>query len=130
MNSSHTLATRIGVAGLLISGSSMAFTAHAANTTTKVHAGIATQSIIVSYDELNPNSDAGIRAIYAKLKTAATQVCGHYEVRDIRGARDWQRCHAEALNDAVARTRNARIAALHQSDDTTATATSRVAVKD
>ena len=130
MESSRALRSRIGVTALLISGLSTGLLAHAADKTTKVHAGVATHSVIVSFDELNPNSDAGVRAIYAKIRAAATRVCGHYEARDLRNAQDWKRCYVQALNDAVAQTGNVRVATLRQSVGKSATLTSPVAAQD
>lgn len=125
----HTLPARIGVAALLISASSTLFAANSVERTANIEADGA-RSEIVRYDDLNPNSDAGVRAIYAKLRVAAAHVCGEYDGRDLRAARESRRCFLETLNGAVASADNARLAALHQSGGTNVTVSSLVGIQD
>jgi UrcA family protein len=68
---------------------------------------------IVFYGDLNIDSDQGAKVLYARLRSAAKQVCFPLESRDlIRNL--WQRCFDGALASAVGKVNTARVTALHK----------------
>jgi UrcA family protein len=76
-------------------------------------AGPNVRSVAVRYGDLDLASDAGVRALYARLRSAAANVCGPGADRDLAMRQAWQACRDEALGRAVSQLGNARLAALH-----------------
>jgi UrcA family protein len=61
-------------------------------------------SITVSYEDLNVDTDAGVKALYRRLQRAAVTVCNSRQDPTIGSrlhATDSRRCYAEALTSAV-----------------------------
>lgn len=69
----------------------------------------------VSYDDLNLSRQADAAAVYARLKAAAKDVCGIYDIRDLAMRQAHQACAAQALSAAVEDVDHATITALHSS---------------
>ena len=63
----------------------------------------------VRYGDLNLSSDAGVAALYSRLRHAAKQVCMYSSYRISDPA-----CVSTALNDAVAKVANGRLTMLHE----------------
>jgi UrcA family protein len=57
---------------------------------------------IVTYQDLNLNSDAGTQALYRRIQRAANKVCGEVNVRDLAGLRVKKACLDRAISEAVA----------------------------
>lgn len=74
-------------------------------------------SVRVNYADLNLANDAGVTRLYARLKSAAKQVC----VFSAMPTQAESSCTARALNQAVASVDNERLAALHGQVRQTAT---------
>jgi UrcA family protein len=68
---------------------------------------------IVSYADLNLESGADAKVLYARLRLAATKVCRPF--RSIALADDgWQACFDSALAKAVTKINNAKLTKLYQ----------------
>jgi len=71
-------------------------------------------SVVVSYSDLDLTDSAAARTLYARLKSAAREVCGSEpEMRELRQSADYHACYARALNKAVLRIDSASLHALH-----------------
>ena len=57
---------------------------------------------LVTYQDLNLNSDAGTQALYRRIQRAANKVCGEVDVRELAGMRVKQACVESAISQAVA----------------------------
>jgi UrcA family protein len=66
----------------------------------------------VLYGDLNIESDQGAKVLYARLRSAAKDVCQPLEGRNLLG-NHWQRCFDHAMDSAVAQVNTARVTALH-----------------
>ncbi|MBK6289958.1 MAG: UrcA family protein [Gammaproteobacteria bacterium] len=73
----------------------------------------ATRSMTVSYRDLDLSRPAGIGSLYARLERAARAVCVPREVRDLGMRRDQARCHASAMDNAVANIDNPGLSGFH-----------------
>jgi UrcA family protein len=69
-------------------------------------------SIAVKYDPATLDSDAGARELYARLSKAAAEVCPNYEPHFI--SRQVQVCRSHAIENAVAKVNNERLAAVYR----------------
>ena len=63
----------------------------------------------VRYDDLNLSNDAGVAHLYARLRSAANQVCEYSTFRNVTD----QSCAVGALDEAVVSIGNPRLTALH-----------------
>lgn len=57
---------------------------------------------MVTYKDLNLNSDADTRALYRRIQRAANKVCGEVDVRDLAGMSVKKACLDRAISEAVA----------------------------
>jgi UrcA family protein len=69
-------------------------------------------SIVVKYDPASLNSDAGARALYARLAKAAAEVCPNYDPLFI--SRAVRVCRSHAIENAVEKVHNERLAAVYR----------------
>ncbi len=60
----------------------------------------------VRYQDLNLNTEVGVRVLYKRIHGAANMVCGNYDPRDLAVARAHQVCVDRAVTDAVAAVNN------------------------
>jgi UrcA family protein len=60
----------------------------------------------VRYQDLNLNTEAGVQVLYRRIHGAANQVCGNFDVRDLRIGRAHKACVDRAVTDAVATVNN------------------------
>jgi len=67
---------------------------------------------VVRYDDLNLDSEAGAKALYARLERAAEQVCPTAGVRDLNRLRALQVCQEEAIARAGAQIASPKLAAI------------------
>jgi UrcA family protein len=75
---------------------------------------VETRSVSVRHADLDLGHEAGVRALYARLRVAAGNACGNYGPRDLAARADWRRCRDEALAGAVERFGDARVAEVHR----------------
>ena len=68
---------------------------------------------IVSYGDLNLDSEQGAKVLYARLRNAAENVCSSLEGRELIQKRIWQGCFDKAVTSAVGQVNKARVTALH-----------------
>jgi UrcA family protein len=68
---------------------------------------------IVHYGDLNLDSEQGARALYARLRGAARQVCSPLESIEMARRRQWQECFNNAVADAVGQVNKSMLSALH-----------------
>lgn len=75
--------------------------------------GPTTGSVVVRYGHLDFDRDADLRTLYRALRNAASRACGTYDNRDLPGRAAWRRCRDAAVDDAVARIGDERLAGLN-----------------
>jgi UrcA family protein len=68
---------------------------------------------IVSYGDLKLESDKGAKVLYARIRSAAGNVCSSLEGRDLTEKKLWQGCFDKAVASAVGQVNKARVTALH-----------------
>lgn len=73
-----------------------------AGVTQAAHAGDNLPKQVVTYKDLNLNSDAGTKVLYKRIQGAADQVCGKVDVRDLQGMSVRNACLDRAISQAVA----------------------------
>ena len=81
----------------------------------RVQAGEPAQSYttIVSYGDLNLDSEQGAKLLYARIRSAAGSVCSSLEGRDLTEKKFWQGCFDKAVEGAVVQVNKTRVTALH-----------------
>lgn len=70
----------------------------------------------VSYAELNLSSKQGVEKLYEKIRRAAREVCDHGQKMTLRKAMQARECRVEAIANAVAQIKSARLAAHHREE--------------
>ncbi len=68
---------------------------------------------IVTYGDLNLDSQPGAKALYARLRNGAEDVCSSFEGRDMFFKRLWQTCFDQAVAAAVVQINNPGLTTLH-----------------
>src|SRR5271168_3769706 len=68
---------------------------------------------IVSYGDLNLDSEQGAKVMYARIRSAAGSVCSSLEGRNLTEKKLWQGCFDNAVANAVGQVNNVRVTALH-----------------
>ena len=68
---------------------------------------------IVAYGDLNLDSEQGARALYARLRNGAEDVCSSFEGRDLAFKKLWQSCFDTAVASAVAQINRTGLTSLH-----------------
>jgi len=80
------------------------------------------KSSVVRYDDLSLETAAGVKTLYARLSSAANQVCGSVPGKvELRVAMAYRTCVDSALNDAVAKIGNRNLQALHRASSSSTT---------
>jgi len=103
----------IGIAGAAVLAAASFSSASAAETAA---AGtLAVRSAIVRYDDLSMDTAVGVQTLYARLKSAAKRVCGPADPA-LRAMLEQRACEAGALAEAIERSGNAELAALHAAE--------------
>jgi UrcA family protein len=75
--------------------------------------------VVVQYADLNLNSAAGNKALYARLSAAAERACGNEaSARDLKRKAQYRACYDKALNGAVDKIGSRELQALHASKTT------------
>lgn len=92
----------LGVAGLLAAGSALAD-----------GRDLETRSVVVRAGDLDLASPAGAAELYARIRSAARDVCGRVDGRDLEVRRAWLRCYRPAVAGAVAQAGSEAVTALH-----------------
>jgi len=108
--SARTLITR--AAPLVITALSVALSANLA------FAAPPTSSTVVQYRELDLSTEAGVQALYERIKTAASQLCWHETVGHsvIDKEALYLDCYKEAVANGVTQIGQARLTAIHRAD--------------
>jgi UrcA family protein len=68
---------------------------------------------IVAFGDLNLDSQQGTKALYARLRNGAVDVCSAFEGRDLFFKRLWQTCFDQAIAAAVVQVNRSRLTTLH-----------------
>lgn len=68
---------------------------------------------IVGYGDLKVDSEEGAKVLYARLRSAAQNVCFPLKDREIGRETAWQKCFDKALASAVTQVNKPRVTALH-----------------
>jgi UrcA family protein len=98
----------LGVAGLLVALSGQA--------AERVMLGTNVTSVTVAYDDLNLSSPNGAKALYARLESAASKVCGGEPnlLQELQKHSNFRSCYHQALDNAVDKVADPRLQALHR----------------
>jgi UrcA family protein len=67
----------------------------------------------VTYGDLNLESQEGAKVLYARLRSAAREVCSPLESRELSHRSSWQACVNGALESAVVKINKPMVSALH-----------------
>jgi UrcA family protein len=70
--------------------------------------------VVVNYGDLNVQSSAGVRSLYARINTAAAKVCSPLESRTLSLKQAHEQCVSDAVAESVATVDNAQLTNLHQ----------------
>jgi UrcA family protein len=97
----HGLYQAVWVATLTLTLAGAAAAADKARNTAPVNGGVRTT--VVRYGDLDLTRDEGVRALYARLRAAASRVCEPLEPRDLHLRQVHAECYQAALDDAVRR---------------------------
>lgn len=73
----------------------------------------AAPSVKVRYDDLNLSTDSGTAALYARIKSAARQVCPDQYSRDLNVVSASRACQATAIAKAVQDVNSPQLALIH-----------------
>jgi UrcA family protein len=68
---------------------------------------------VVTYGDLNLNSEQGAKVLYARLRGAAKNVCSPLENRQLIYRSLWQTCVDNAVANAVGQVNKTTVSALH-----------------
>jgi len=68
---------------------------------------------VVAYGDLNLDSEQGAKALYARLRNGAEDVCSSFEGRDLAFRKLWQSCFDGAVASAVAQINSTGLTTLH-----------------
>jgi UrcA family protein len=68
---------------------------------------------IVHYGDLNLDSEQGAKVLYARLRSAARQVCSPLQSIDLSLQRQWEVCFNNAIANAVGEVNKTTVSALH-----------------
>jgi UrcA family protein len=74
----------------------------------------ATQSVAISYGQLDLGDAAAVDTLYRQVANAAERACGAYDGRNLRERNAWRACRETAYSAGVAQLAEARIAAAKQ----------------
>jgi len=73
-------------------------------------------SVVVKYSDLDLDSAAGTKALFARLSAAAERACGNApHARDLQRQAQFRACYDRALNRAVDKIGSRELQALHTS---------------
>ncbi len=72
------------------------------------------RSVTVRYTDLNLNTAAGVDALYARLRDAASAVCSHHAGRGLADVVAWRDCYRQALSAAVNSVQSRALQTLHR----------------
>jgi UrcA family protein len=67
----------------------------------------------VSYDARTLNSEQGARTLYARLRSAAQEVCSPPEARELNRRQVWQSCVDNSVESAVLKVNSPLVSAVH-----------------
>jgi len=67
----------------------------------------------VTYDARTLNSEQGARSLYARLRSAAGEVCSPYDSRELNRHTAWKACVKKALESAVLKVDSPLVSAVH-----------------
>jgi UrcA family protein len=67
----------------------------------------------VTYGDLNLETEAGAKVLYARLRHAAQDVCSLYQSDELARKRVWRTCVENSLSAAVGRINKPQVTALH-----------------
>ncbi len=68
---------------------------------------------IVHYGDLNLDSEQGAKALYARLRSAARQVCSPLESINLTQQTKWKACFNNAISNAVGEVDKTMVSAVH-----------------
>jgi UrcA family protein len=106
INSQFTAASILAASFLVLSSAAMGDTVQAVGTPLY-------DRTVVAFGDLNLESQQGTRALYARLRNGAEDVCSAFEGRDLFFKRLWQACFDQAIAAAVVQVNRPGLSTLH-----------------
>jgi UrcA family protein len=105
-------ARALGLAASILAGGALAMTASVAYAASN---DATAPSMKVSYADLDISTDHGLKTLYGRIQTAASEVCPHLIGGDFNAARSQvvNSCRDTAIARAVGRINNSRLSALY-----------------
>lgn len=111
----------------IISTAAAAISATLSLVAMNAHAGEAqSRSVTVRIEAFDLSKEQGAQAVYARLRSAARQVCRELESRELSLSSEHRECLKETLDDAIAQVDNAHLSALHRTEAGVRIASSRI----
>jgi UrcA family protein len=112
MSHETTLQSRFIAASILTAGFLVLSSAAMGDTVQAVGAPQYDRAV-VAFGDLNLDSQQGTKALYARLRNGAEDVCSSFEGRDLFFKRLWQTCFDQAVAAAVAQVNRPSLTTLH-----------------
>jgi UrcA family protein len=75
--------------------------------------GVDPMSKTVAYGDLNLETTVGANVLYARIRTAAREVCAPFEGRELARKVRWDSCYDHAVKSAVAQVDKPSLTALY-----------------
>jgi UrcA family protein len=112
MSHQTTIKSRFIAASLLVA-SILVLSSTAMGGTAQAVAAPPYDRTVVAFGDLNLDSQQGTRALYARLRNGAEDVCSSFEGRDLFFKRLWQNCFDQAVAAAVVQVNRPSLTTLH-----------------
>ena len=106
-NSTNSVASIIISTFAVVAGISTVTTARAGDDEPR-------KTLIVSYADLNVDTEHGAKVLYARLRQAAQDVCSTFESRELMVRAKWLRCYDSAMSAAVGQVNKIAVTKLYQ----------------
>jgi UrcA family protein len=106
-NSTNSVASIVISALVIVGGIATVSTARAADAEPR-------RTMVISYADLNVDSEAGAKVLYARLQQAAQDVCSPLESHELSVRSKWLRCYDAALSSAVAQVNKIAVTQLYR----------------
>lgn len=71
-------------------------------------------SVTINYADLDVTTPQGTAALYRRIQSAASNVCGFYHARDLQRLQVWKNCYQVSINNAVSTVNLPQLTALHE----------------
>jgi len=105
--STNSVASIVVSALIIVGGIATVATARAADAEPR-------RTMVISFADLNVDTEAGAKVLYARLEKAAQAVCSSLESHDLPVRAKWLRCYDAALSSAIAQVNKIAVTQLYK----------------